>query len=586
MFITTKAPDKRSSVLSFDFKYTDVEALSTQPVTMISSSPVEPQSRRFSLNRMFSKKPVSERSSISMPMDLRGIDDCLFKRDEKAVEAELHKEKTKQELLFLIGEGELAERRKTKKRPSSSSSLRSTSRPLTTVSSSTSRLSTHSELSLHSLRPSSTRSSRSSKTSSATNTSYYYMGLPLVKLTSLDSPYRRKYGYGCKTLEEKKLVHQICATRDLEYLPLVLFRCIREINSNLTEVGVYRVNASAQKIEHLRRCFTDHGPLCDLAEYDVHTLTSFLKTFLRQLPDDLFPNPYQEAQPKVLVSVVKTALGKLPKQSIVVLRTICTHIQDVSNHHETNKMSLSTLSRILAPSLRIRSSVLETLVRHTPELWYGMEGSGVYTYEAIEVAHSHHSIPNRHSRHIPSDLRPETPLSPLSPTSTSYPPGLFPSRLYSHENISDESLENQINGVMYCGGAADDVDSDLDDDLDTRPSTVPSTASVSEIEDDSASVPRSSFDEHTDAEERDLHHRVKPRRQFRTSVVSTSTVESQIEPKSPIAETSDDGHVAIHGQAMLLNSAVSSAVLREYKKAPLPAIPQGESQEGLSEVAM
>ncbi|AOW00558.1 YALI0A12111p [Yarrowia lipolytica CLIB122] len=553
MFITTKAPDKRTSVLSFDFKYTDVEAMSTQPVTMISSSPVT-QPKRFSLNRMFSKKgssSIDKSTPISVPMDPTRIDDC-FKRDKKVLEAEIQKEKAKQELLFLIGEGDLAEKRHKSKRPPSSSStasIASSRRPSTSSSrpqtSASSRLSTHSELPLHSLRPTSTRSSRSSRCSVApSNPNYYYTGLSLVKLSSLDSSYRRQYGYGCKTVEEKKIVHQICATRDLEYLPLVLFRCIREINNNLTEIGVYKLNASAQKIEQLRRCFTDNGPLCDLGDYDVHTLTSFLKNFLRQLPDDLFPNPYQETQPKVLVSVVKTALGKLPKQSIVVLRTLCTHIQDVSNHHETNKMTLSTLARILAPSLRIRSSVLETLVKHTPELWYGMEGNGVYTYEAIEVRRQ----------------------EAVSPTSSSYPAGLFPSRMYSHDNISDESLENQINGIMYCGGGIGDVDSDVEDDSAT-----------------SASPPRSSFEfsentdmEHTDAEDHSDHSR----RRKCTSVVSTSTTESQIEPKSPIAETINiDGDVAIVGQAVMLNGTVTTAVLREYKKAPLPAIPQDKGKE-------
>lgn len=558
MFITTKAPDKRHSVLSFDFKYTDVEPMSTQPVTMISSSPVS-QPKRFSLNRMFSKKGQSldKSTPISVPMDPTRIDDC-FKRDKKVLDAETQKEKAKQELLFLIGEGDMAQRSaaKPKRRPSSSSAASiasssssrrpsiSSSRPQTAASS---RLSTHSELPLHSMRPTSTRSSRSSRSSVVpTSPSYYYTGLSLVKLASLDSSYRRQYGYGCKTVEEKKLVHQICATRDLEYLPLVLFRCIREINKDLTEVGVYKVNAGAQQIEQLRRCFTDNGPLCDLSDYDVHTLTSFLKNFLRQLPDDLFPNPYQETQPKILVSVVKTELGKLPKQSIVVLRTLCTHIQDVSNHHETNKMTLSTLARILAPSLRIRSLVLETLVKHTPELWYGMEGNGVYTYEAIEVSQA-----------------------AVSPISTSYPPGLFPSRLYSHDNVSEESLENQINGVVYCGSAGD-VDSDIDSDVEDDSATT-------------ASQPRSSFDfsentdiDHTDAEE----HSDSSRGRKCTSVVSTSTTESQIEPKSPITETSSlDGDVAIVGQAVMLNGTISTAVLREYKKAPLPAIPQDREKE-------
>ncbi|KAG5358320.1 Rho GTPase-activating protein 1 [Yarrowia sp. B02] len=521
MFITTKAPDKR---LSFDFKYTDVAPMSTHPVTMISSSPVA-QPKRFSLNRMFSKKGMDKSTPISVPMDPTPIDDG-FKRDSHAEE---QKEKAKQELLFLIGEGEIADRAKKSRRPSTAST--SSRRPSTSSSRPPSRLSTHSEV--PSLRPMSTRSSRSSRSSVAPrDPNYYFSGLSMVKLASLDASYRRQYAYGCKTVEEKKLVHQLCSTRDLEYLPLVLFRCIREINRNLTEVGVYKVNASPQKIEELRRTFTDNGPLCDLDDYDVHTLTSFLKNFLRQLPDDLFPNPYQEAQPKVLVSVVKTELGKMSKQSIVVLRTLCTHIQDVSNHHETNKMTLSTLARILAPSLRIRSSVLETLVKHTPELWYGMEGNGVYTYEAIEVEK----------------------CEAVSPTPHSYPAGLFPSRLYSHDNVSDESLENQINGVVYCGGV-DSVDSDVEESVTT------------------ASPPRSSF------EFSEPEHSDDSRQRKCTSVVSTSTTESQLEPRSPITETSSIDDIAIVGQAVMLNPTVTTAILREYKKAPLPAIPQDKGKE-------
>lgn len=66
-------------------------------------------------------------------------------------------------------------------------------------------------------------------------------------------------------------------------IPLPLRNCIDYIETyGITMEGLYKVSGTKSKVAHLRKMY-NHREYVDLSEYEVPTVTSLLKMFLRYL---------------------------------------------------------------------------------------------------------------------------------------------------------------------------------------------------------------------------------------------------------------------------------------------------------------
>jgi len=143
-------------------------------------------------------------------------------------------------------------------------------------------------------------------------------------------------------------------------------RCIEVLESRgLEEQGLYRVVGVSSKVSKLltmgldRRKADKLGALDDPYEWESKTITSSLKTYLRNLPEPLMTFRYhngfiaaakQEAR-ALRVNDVHTLVHRLPQQNREMLEIIIKHLQNVAAKSDKNLMTVSNLGVCFGPTL-------------------------------------------------------------------------------------------------------------------------------------------------------------------------------------------------------------------------------------------
>ncbi|KAL8597793.1 hypothetical protein ACOMHN_004908 [Nucella lapillus] len=148
--------------------------------------------------------------------------------------------------------------------------------------------------------------------------------------------------------------------RDGDKIPLVVERLINavEMHGLFTE-GLYRKSAAAPKARELRALLEADYELVMLDEYPVHTLTTVMKAFFRELPEpvlsfelyDEFLRGAEIKDRKEQVQCMFAVIEKLPKANYDLFERLTFHLAKVAMHEESTKMSVNGLSIIFAPCL-------------------------------------------------------------------------------------------------------------------------------------------------------------------------------------------------------------------------------------------
>ncbi|KAI5949358.1 BEM2 [Candida jiufengensis] len=179
--------------------------------------------------------------------------------------------------------------------------------------------------------------------------------------------------------------------RDFNKTPKFLDLIFKEIEKNgLKDVGIYRISSSISELSNLKQSIDKFGTLSP-ENYDIHTLTSIVKTFFRDLPDSLIPDdtiiklfelkqelqsPKEESQesqeeeeeekedPKTTeLSKLKEILNKLPTYNYQTLQKLLNHLLKIQENSQYNKMNSSNLSTVLGPCL-VEASNLDILIQN------------------------------------------------------------------------------------------------------------------------------------------------------------------------------------------------------------------------------
>ncbi|XP_069680470.1 rho GTPase-activating protein 26 isoform X4 [Periplaneta americana] len=143
-------------------------------------------------------------------------------------------------------------------------------------------------------------------------------------------------------------------------------RCIEVLeNRGLEEQGLYRVVGVSSKVSKLltmgldRRKADKMNALEDQFEWESKTITSALKTYLRNLPEPLMTFRYhngfiaaakQETR-ALRVNDVHTLVHRLPQQNRDMLDIIIKHLQNVAAKSDKNLMTVSNLGVCFGPTL-------------------------------------------------------------------------------------------------------------------------------------------------------------------------------------------------------------------------------------------
>ncbi|KAK5943063.1 hypothetical protein PMZ80_004068 [Knufia obscura] len=189
------------------------------------------------------------------------------------------------------------------------------------------------------------------------------INLPLVKQTR-------------KTRIAKKL--ELSKDKTEYWMPALPWRCIDYLNMQCEQEGLYRVPGSGRDVKFWQRRFdTEHDiNLFDEPElYDVNTIASMFKAWLRDLPDELFPKAVQTKIVKECHGATRTPqalkdeLSKLPPFNYYLLFAITCHLSLLHSYADQNKMDYRNLCICFQPCLKIDAFCFQFLVIDWKECW-------------------------------------------------------------------------------------------------------------------------------------------------------------------------------------------------------------------------
>ncbi|KAI9356007.1 Rho GTPase activation protein [Zopfochytrium polystomum] len=128
-------------------------------------------------------------------------------------------------------------------------------------------------------------------------------------------------------------------------LPAIVYRCIDYllVMKALDEEGIYRLSGSST------------------TPYDVHAVAGVLKLFLRELPMPILTQHLQRDFTMILeledrndrISELATLLSMLPSANYTLLRILCSHLVEVVQRSDVNKMTVRNVGIVFSPTLGI-----------------------------------------------------------------------------------------------------------------------------------------------------------------------------------------------------------------------------------------
>ncbi len=146
------------------------------------------------------------------------------------------------------------------------------------------------------------------------------------------------------------------------------------------EEGLYRIPGSGKDVKHWQRRFdTEHDiNLFDEPElYDINTIGSMFKAWLRDLPGEIFPKQVQIKIAEQCMGATKTPqllrdeLSKLPPFNYYLLFAITCHLSLLHSFADKNKMDYRNLCICFQPCLRIDGFCFQFLVQDWKNCWQG-----------------------------------------------------------------------------------------------------------------------------------------------------------------------------------------------------------------------
>ncbi|XP_063776649.1 rho GTPase-activating protein 10 isoform X2 [Pseudophryne corroboree] len=145
----------------------------------------------------------------------------------------------------------------------------------------------------------------------------------------------------------------------------VVKSCINAIETRgINDQGLYRVVGVSSKVQRLLSLLMDVKTGCDVdlsedGEWEVKSITSALKLYLRSLPEPLmtydlheqFINPAKSGSPESRVNAVHFLIYKLPEKNREMLDLLVKHLANVSSNAKTNLMTVANLGVVFGPTL-------------------------------------------------------------------------------------------------------------------------------------------------------------------------------------------------------------------------------------------
>uniref|UniRef100_A0A9J8CV94 Rho GTPase activating protein 10 n=1 Tax=Cyprinus carpio carpio TaxID=630221 RepID=A0A9J8CV94_CYPCA len=234
----------------------------------------------------------------------------------------------------------------------------------------------------------------------------------------------------------------------------------------INDQGLYRVVGVSSKVQKLLKLMIDEkSSEIDLAtseDWDVKTITSALKLYLRSLPEPLmtyklykeFIVPAKSATPESRVQAIHCLVHKMPERNRLVLSLVTKHLANVAANSKQNLMTVANLGVVFGPTLmrpqeetvaaimdlKFQNIVVEILIEQHEKIF----GHAPSSSPSLET--SHLFAPTRQSKRLSRQNRPLAVYNPqvldvqtVSPSSES--PALVndETSVGSSESVSSQS---------------------------------------------------------------------------------------------------------------------------------------------------
>ncbi|EAW11858.1 putative Rho GTPase activator (Bem2) [Aspergillus clavatus NRRL 1] len=202
-----------------------------------------------------------------------------------------------------------------------------------------------------------------------------------------------------------------CRDKTEFWMPALPYRCIDYLNyKGCEEEGLYRVPGSGKEVKHWQRRFDTEFDINLFDEpdlYDINTIGSMFKAWLRELPDELFPKETQAMIAEkcegatTAPQLLKDELSKLPPYNYYLLFAITCHLNLLHSYVDQNKMDYRNLCICFQPCMKIDAFCFHFLVCDWKNCWQGCWTEKEYLQREKEMdekeksskAEATHSIP-------------------------------------------------------------------------------------------------------------------------------------------------------------------------------------------------
>ncbi|KFV11272.1 Rho GTPase-activating protein 10, partial [Pterocles gutturalis] len=145
----------------------------------------------------------------------------------------------------------------------------------------------------------------------------------------------------------------------------IIKKCISAVETRgINDQGLYRVVGVSSKVQRLLSLLMDAKTCNEVdlenpVDWEVKTITSAMKQYLRSLPEPLmtyelhgeFIIPAKSGSPESRVNAVHFLVHKLPEKNKEMLEILVKHLANVSKHAKRNLMTVANLGVVFGPTL-------------------------------------------------------------------------------------------------------------------------------------------------------------------------------------------------------------------------------------------
>ncbi|CAJ1063540.1 rho GTPase-activating protein 26-like isoform X1 [Xyrichtys novacula] len=163
----------------------------------------------------------------------------------------------------------------------------------------------------------------------------------------------------------------------------------------INEQGLYRIVGVSSRVQKLLNLAMDPKTCADVEldnpEWEIKTITSAIKHYLRMLPAPLMTYQYQRSfikaakldNPEARVTEIHALVHRLPEKNRQMLELLMKHLSNVASHHHQNLMTIANLGVVFGPTLlrpqeetvaaimdiKFQNIVVEILIEHHEKIF-------------------------------------------------------------------------------------------------------------------------------------------------------------------------------------------------------------------------